>query len=91
MFINAFAEKVGAKLDLDVKAFNLKYEGKPLYKTKNNKALHVRDYGLVDGCIVDVIILAKPRTRTDAPKDQKFSLDFQFEVGFYLLFKMFDF
>jgi hypothetical protein len=86
-----FARKVEKRTGLSVKAFDLKYDRTTLQQTKGGKQVHVRDYGLVDGCIVDVVIHAKPRTRTVVPKDQKFSLDFRFEVGLYLLFKMFDF
>jgi hypothetical protein len=86
-----FAKKVEEKIGMPVTAFDLKYNDTLLRKKKDKKAIHIRDYGLVHECIVDVVILGEEQTRTHAPKDQKFSLDFCFEVGFYLLSKTFDF
>jgi hypothetical protein len=89
--VEGFAEKVAAKIDMRVTAFNLEYNGTLLRKTENYEAKHVEDYGLVNDCTVDVVILAEERKYTHASEDEKFPLDFQFEVGFYLLSKMFDF
>jgi hypothetical protein len=90
--IRDFAGKVRDLTGMHVTEFDLEYNGTTLRKKEDYETTHVRDYKLTDGCIVDVVILTEPRKEhTVVPKDQKFSLDFRFEVGFYLLFKMFDF